>query len=229
VRIVRPLLVAGNDKLAPSVMHFDRPAGVTCPGKSRLCYSRCYARRNRFAYPQVKERLLWSYEQSKRGDFVERMSDELYRKGILLMRWHVSGDIYSPAYARKILEIVGRSLHTTFWLYTRSWRVKTIFPLVKALSLMPNMKLWLSADADTGYPANGTTAGQRGVAHRRSVVKSHALITDNCGGGTMPPGTEEIRPMEQTKSSCPACGSRGYQFRSRKKIEAAAEKGEPEE
>jgi len=100
----------------------------------------------------VKERLQWAYEQSKRGDFVERMSDELYRKGIVLMRWHCAGDIYSPAYARKILEIVGRSLHTTFWLYTRSWRVKTIFPMVKALSLMPNMKLWLSADSETGYP-----------------------------------------------------------------------------
>src|ERR1700733_11353317 len=80
------------------------------------------------------------------------MSDELYRKGVVLMRWHVSGDIFSPAYARKILEIVGRSSHTTFWLYTRSWRVPTIFPLLKAISLMPNMKLWMSADAETGYP-----------------------------------------------------------------------------
>jgi Gene product 88 len=142
----------GNDKLSPSVAHFDLPAGITCPGKSKLCYRRCYARRNRFAYPQVRERMRWSYEQSKRGDFALRMSDELYRMGIILMRWHVSGDIYSPGYARKMLEIVGRSLHTTFWLYTRSWRVKAIFPLVKALSLMPNMKLWLSADAETGYP-----------------------------------------------------------------------------
>ncbi len=30
--------------------------------------------------------------------------------------------------------------------------MKTIFPMVKALSLMPNMKLWLSADAETGFP-----------------------------------------------------------------------------
>ena len=45
----------------------------------------------------MQERLRWSYEQSKRGDFVRRMSDELYRKGVLLMRFHVSGDIYSPA------------------------------------------------------------------------------------------------------------------------------------
>lgn len=152
MKVVRPLLVIGNDKLSQSVAHFDLPAGTTCPGKSKLCYRKCYARRNRFSYPQVQERLRWSYEQSKRGDFVERMVDELYRKGIVLCRLHVSGDIFSPAYARKLLEIIGRSSHTTFWAYTRSWRVKTIFPILKAISIMPNMKLWMSADAETGYP-----------------------------------------------------------------------------
>jgi hypothetical protein len=152
-KVVRPLLVMGNDKLSPSVAHFDLPAGLTCPGKSELCYGHCYARKGRFVFPQVQERLRWSYEQSKRGDFVRRMSDELYRKGVLLMRWHVSGDIYSPAYARKILEIVSNSLHTTFWLYTRSWRVRRIFPILKIMSAMSNMKLWLSSDTETGYPA----------------------------------------------------------------------------
>jgi hypothetical protein len=151
-KVVRPLLVMGNDKLSPSVAHFDLPAGLTCPGKSELCHDRCYARKGRFAFPQVRERLRWSYEQSKRGDFVRRMSDELYRKGVLLMRFHVSGDIYSPAYARKILEVVSNSMHTTFWLYTRSWRVKKIFQILKIMSAMSNMKLWLSADAETGYP-----------------------------------------------------------------------------
>ena len=152
-KVVRSLLVAGNEKLAPSIMHFDVPAGVACPGKSQLCFTRCYARRGRFAFPQVRDRLQWSYEQSKRGDFVRRMCDELFRKGVLLMRWHVAGDVYSPAYARKMLEIMGNSLHTTFWLYTRSWRVKRIYPFLDAMSQLSNVKLWLSADSETGYPA----------------------------------------------------------------------------
>jgi protein gp88 len=152
--VIRPLLVLGNDKLSPSVAHFDLPAGLTCPGKSKLCYRRCYARHNRFAYPQVQERLRWCYEQSKRGDFVNRMVGELYRKGIVIMRWHVSGDIFSQAYARKMLEIIGRSPHTTFWAYTRSWRVASIAPILQAISFMPNMKLWFSADMETGYPEN---------------------------------------------------------------------------
>jgi hypothetical protein len=133
-------------------MHFDLPAGIACPGKSDLCFSRCYARKNRFAFPQVRERLEWCYTQSKRADFVKRMCDELYRKGVILMRWHVAGDVYSPAYARKMLEIMGASLHTTFWLYSRSWRVKTILPVLHSMSRLSNVKLWLSADAETGYP-----------------------------------------------------------------------------
>lgn len=149
---VRSLLVLGNDKLSESVWHFDLPAGISCPGKSKLCYRKCYARRSRFTFPIVRKRLKWAYEQSKRNDFVDRMVDELYRKGIILMRWHVSGDLYSPSYARKVLEIVGRSSHTQFWLYTRSWRVPSIYPILKAISLMPNMRVWFSVDAETGRP-----------------------------------------------------------------------------
>ncbi|QEL14742.1 hypothetical protein PX52LOC_01636 [Limnoglobus roseus] len=114
--------------------------------------SRCYARKGRFAFPQVQERLNWCYEQSKRDDFADRLVDELYRKGVLLMRWHCAGDIYCPAYARKMLDVMVRSPHTSFWCYTRSWRVPTISLILKELSLVPNMKLWLSADAETGYP-----------------------------------------------------------------------------
>lgn len=149
---VRPLLVAGNDKLSAGVWHFDVPAKKCCPGRSQLCSRHCYAARNRFEYPQVKERLAWNFEQSKRSDFVDRMVDEMYRKGVILMRWFVSGDLYSPTMARKVLEIMGRSTHTTAWLYTRSWRVEKIFPVIKALSFLPNMHVWLSADKETGRP-----------------------------------------------------------------------------
>ncbi len=151
-KVVRPLLVMGNDKLSPSVAHFDLVAGVTCPGKSKLCYRRCYARRGRYAFPQVQERLRWGYEQSKRDDFADRMADELYRKGIILMRWHCAGDIYCPSYAKKMLDVIGRSQHTTFWGYTRSWRVPAIYPVLKDIAAQPNMRLWLSADAETGHP-----------------------------------------------------------------------------
>lgn len=148
----RGLLVAGNEKLSQQAFHFDLPAGRTCPGKSKLCYRRCYSRRGRYVFPQVIERLGWCFEQSKRADFADRLCDELYRKGVLLMRWHCAGDVYSPAYARKMLEVIGRSSHTKFWAYTRSWRCKTIYPILKAMSQLPNMRLWFSCDSQTGYP-----------------------------------------------------------------------------
>jgi hypothetical protein len=52
-----------------------------------------------------------------------------------------------------MLEVMSRSDHTTFWFYTRSWRVPTIFPLLKAISFLPNCKVWFSADCETGYPS----------------------------------------------------------------------------
>lgn len=151
-QIVRSLLVLGNDKLSRGVYHFDLPARKTCPGKSRRCSRRCYATRGRYGFPRVQERLAWNYAQSKRSDFVDRMVDTLYRRGVLLMRWHCSGDVYSPAYGRKVLEIIGRSPHCRFWLYSRSWRVKAIFPILKAISDLPNANVWFSADQETGYP-----------------------------------------------------------------------------
>lgn len=151
-RVVRPLVVAGNDKLSAGVFHFDLPAVATCPGRSALCEGRCYATRGRFVFPQVQERLAWNFQQSRRPDFVDRVCRELYRKGVLLMRWHVSGDIYSPAYGRKMMEVIGRSRHCTFWFYTRAWRVPTIYPVIRAIAALPNCSVWLSADAETGYP-----------------------------------------------------------------------------
>ena len=47
-----------------------------------------------------------------------------------------------------MLEVIARSEHTQFWLYTRSWRVPTIFPVLKAISVLPNCKVWFSADAE---------------------------------------------------------------------------------
>jgi Gene product 88 len=178
----RSLLVAGNDKLGQMVMHFDIPAGLSCPGKSSLCHGKCYALKKRFLFPQVQERLRWSYLQAKRSDFPDRMCRELYRKGVLLMRFHVSGDIFSPAYARKILEIVRRSTHTSFWLYTRSWRVKNIAPVINDLSLLPNMKLWMSADSETGYPdfvPEGARVAWMKTEEEEDVERSDLIFLDH--------------------------------------------------
>jgi hypothetical protein len=149
---MRSLLVQGNEKLSQAAFHFDLPPIRSCPGRSKLCSTHCYSTKGRYAFPQVQERLEWNFSQAKRSDFTNRMVDELYRKGVLLMRWHCAGDVFSPTYGRKILEVIGRSEHTQFWIYSRSWRTPTIFPSLKAISAMPNCRVWFSADAETGYP-----------------------------------------------------------------------------
>lgn len=150
---LRPLLIQGNGKLSASVWHFDIPPIVTCPARSNLCVERCYALRRRFVFPQVKERLQWAFDQAKRSDFVPKMVNELFRKGVMVLRWHVAGDIFSPSYARKILAIVQQSPHTKHWIYSRSWRISRIERVLRQLAKQSNMAVWYSCDSETGLPA----------------------------------------------------------------------------
>lgn len=151
---VRSLLAQGNEKLSKSVWHFDIPPIRTCPGRSAECSVRCYGLSNRFLFPQVQDRLDYCYQMSRRKDFVKLMVDELFRKGIILCRFHVVGDLYSPAYAEKVKAIVEQSRHCTFFLYTRSHVIPTILPVIADLAKLDNMSVWLSADCSMGMPSD---------------------------------------------------------------------------
>lgn len=148
----RWLLSAGTGKTGATVFHFSVPAVRACPGRSRLCTRVCYARTGRFRYPKTQERLAWAFEQSKRADFADRLSAELYRRGVLACRWFVSGDVYSPSMARKMAAVVERSPFCRFVVYTRSWRVPAIAPHLRPLAALPNVVVHYSCDAETGLP-----------------------------------------------------------------------------
>lgn len=150
--VIRGLLVQSNQKIGGSAFHFDLPPVRTCPGRSSLCESACYATKGRFCFPQVQARLEWNLRQSLRDDFEDRMVRELYRKGVILMRWHVAGDLATPTYARKVKAIAERSPQVTMWCYSRSWRIDTIAPILWEIAALPNFHLWLSADDETGFP-----------------------------------------------------------------------------
>ncbi len=151
---VRPLLLPGNGKLSESIFQWSIPAVSTCPGRTPACERACYAQKGHFVFPDVQERLEWNWRQALRSDFVDRMVDEIYRKGCMVVRIHVSGDLATPSYTKKWIEIVKRSEQTTFFCYTRSYRVKKIEPLLHDLAALPNMFLWYSLDRQTGYPEN---------------------------------------------------------------------------
>jgi hypothetical protein len=139
--------------LGGSIWHFDLPAIVTCPGRSSVCEQVCYATRRRFRFPQVQERLQWCYQQSRRADFVQRVAQEIRRKGILVVRIHVSGDFFSAAYAGKWLEVMRQSPRVKFYFYTRSWRRPSIAAVLERMAALPCCKAWYSIDRETGLPA----------------------------------------------------------------------------
>jgi hypothetical protein len=142
----------GNGKLGQSIYHFDLAAVVTCPGRSAVCEQVCYATANRFRFPQVQERLQWCYRQSRRADFAERLVREIHRKGVLVVRLHVSGDFYDAAYAAKWLAVMRQCPRARFFFYTRSWRVPAIAAVLEQMAALRCCRAWYSIDRDTGVP-----------------------------------------------------------------------------
>jgi hypothetical protein len=144
----RSLLSQGTDKMGATIFGWSIPAISTCPGKTSICRKCCYATHGRYVTDKVKRLMRWRLLQSRQEDWVGRMSDELFRRGVLVCRIHVSGDFYSPEYTSKWIDICARSQHTRFFAYTRSWRVPTIEPYLRALAALKNVRLWYSADTE---------------------------------------------------------------------------------
>jgi hypothetical protein len=83
---------------------------------------------------------------------VNRVVREIERRGGGVIRWMVSGDIFSAAFAKKLLAVVRRTPGVRHFLYTRSWRVASIRPVLLALAAESNCRVWFSADKESGVP-----------------------------------------------------------------------------
>lgn len=141
------LKVSSNTKLGRGVAAFSLPAVSTCPGRTKLCESICYATDGFFNMPNVKNSLLKSYQESKTDDFADRVVAELSRKRTLVaVRIHPSGDFYDIEYVQKWISIARRMPNIKFWAYTRSWRIPEMLPWLKILSSLDNVQLWASVD-----------------------------------------------------------------------------------
>ena len=151
-KIARGLLSMGNRKLGPSIHTWSLEAQKTCPGSTPLCRTHCFAKRGKFLFKHVREKLAWNWEQAKRPDFVERMTREIRRKGVLACRIHPSGDFATVEYARKWLEVMRQSPRTKFWAYTRSYLIPEFSEILEKMAGLSNFKLWYSIDDDTGMP-----------------------------------------------------------------------------
>jgi hypothetical protein len=105
----RNLLTRGNGKLGEGIHAWSLPAVKTCPGRSALCECVCYAREGRFHTHMILDHLAENLDAALADNFVARVPDEIRRRGIHTVRVHVSGNFFSPEYARKWVSIARRS------------------------------------------------------------------------------------------------------------------------
>ncbi len=150
---VRSLLTHGLGKLGEGIHVWNLPPVSTCPGSTPTCRRACYARRYRFTYPVVKERLRWNLVMARRDDFVDRMTREITRKGVLVCRIHSSGDFMNRRYAERWLSIIRACPRVTFYAYSRSHAVAEVAEVLVKMAAEPNAHIWYSLDQDMERPA----------------------------------------------------------------------------
>lgn len=146
------MITQGNDKLGPLVWGWSIPAKRTCPGMSAVCKEICYAATGRFIMPNVKDAHRRNYKLSKTPHFVSWMSGMLREFCVTTLRIHVAGDFYDPLYIAKWHTIVKQNRRVQFFTYTRSWTEPAMVGPLQELSAEPNMRFWLSWDADMDVP-----------------------------------------------------------------------------
>ena len=130
---------------------FDIPAIETCPGRSELCASKCYAAQLMRVYKNVDAKYQRNLSLARSFDFVTYMVDTIPAN--VSFRIHVSGDFYSVQYIQDWIDIATNRPDVEFYAYTRSWRQGASFnKQIIALNSLTNVNVNLSCDTETGKP-----------------------------------------------------------------------------
>ncbi|SRR5579885_987108 len=210
------ILARGNDKIGSDIFAFNLPAVRTCPAMSAACRSECYARRNRWRFPGVKAALRRNLDAARRADFAEQMAREIVRRGVAVIRIHASGDFFSEAYVRQWTAVAAVAPAVTLYAYTRSWRVPAIREALEEFAALPNVRIWYSADRDTGLPGR-IPAGVR-IAwletveeedippEARLVFRPHRLRRRENSRVPVPLVCPADMPRPGTRVTCDSCG-----------------------
>ena len=119
---------------------------------SDLCRQHCYAHRLERIRPAMRARYEANYRLSLESSFARRVHAFLVAHDVAVVRLHVGGDFYSPAYARKWLRVMRRSPQVRFYFYTRVWRDEAMRAILERMAALPNCRVWYSCDRETGIP-----------------------------------------------------------------------------
>ena len=140
------LSLGNNRKLAENIPIFNLPAGITCPGKTKVCGKICYAARSERLYAGARAMRARNLIASRSPGFVEDICTELSwlqnSKGVTLSRVHESGDYYCQRYLDKWIHITSLFPKITFLAYTKSVHLD----FSKA---PPNLRLYVSMDTSS--------------------------------------------------------------------------------
>lgn len=156
----RSLWFEGNGKITAGNGSFDCPAAnslslihvADCPGSTPTCRASCYVHGLEENEPAVHA--LYRQNSATVRQFLAAPNEAVERVWAVRVamyiadhaasgfRWHVSGDIFSAAYARWIAHVVRLSSNVRHWIYTRS------FSMIGPLVALPNLALNLSCDRD---------------------------------------------------------------------------------
>lgn len=111
----------GTNNLRMNFPIFDLPATTTCPGRTKLCVTHCYAHKAERQYPNSLKSRLRNYYASQKPDFVNHMVTYINRLNPKYFRIHSSGDFYAQEYLDKWIEIAGQCRGVNFLAYTQNY------------------------------------------------------------------------------------------------------------
>lgn len=148
-----------NTKLG-GIMNFSLPAGqwfrdATCPGATERCEKVCYALKGYIQWQEYIYYVNWAYVLLWPERFASAFK---HAKLSPVFRVHVGGDFFEPWYLDLWIDIVKARDDVRFFAYTRSWQngegriAKRFIDRLRTFAGLPNARLILSLDKETGIP-----------------------------------------------------------------------------
>jgi hypothetical protein len=146
-----PIISPGNAKLG-KIPNISTVPGRSCPGaRAAGCMAECYAMKAFRQYPST--RAAWTHNHDlwtrNPGAYFGGIVAYLQRKKPARFRWHVAGDIQSPAYLAGMIGVARECPATRFLAFTKT-------PGLDLADLPPNLAILASRwTTDKGSPSPG--------------------------------------------------------------------------
>ena len=204
---------------------FGLPAGTSCPGRTAICGSVCYASRTETVFPSAGALVQGNYDllracgrsQAKMVNLLRPLMTayrqsharaERLRSATIphVFRVHWDGDFYSVPYARAWRTVMLENADVQFWAYTRSFHGRV--DVVPTLSVVPNLSLYLSVDSENVKHAERYPTIPHAIL---AETFSDAQVTSvSLSGRRSPKCPENARKVplvgSDGRGACVACG-----------------------